>query len=160
MNINATLFVEVVIFLTFVLLTRRYIWPPLIEVIEKRQQEIQEGIDKARENAMILEQTQHECSKMIDEAKASCKKMHEQAESLIAEQLQSAKTEAESKAEVMIEQTKRHLEIEKSQLQAALVKETNQHIVRALSKILPQVQDASHIDQLVDKALQELASDQ
>ena len=137
MNINATLLVEVVIFLLFVMLTRRYIWPPLIEVIEKRQQEIQEGIEKARENAFILETTQQECHKMIDEAKASCKRMHDQAEVLIAEQIQIAKKDAEDKAASIIESAKRHIDVEKSQIQEALAKETEKYLSLALAKILP-----------------------
>ena len=35
MNINATLLVEVVIFITFVMITMRYIWPPLTKIIEE-----------------------------------------------------------------------------------------------------------------------------
>jgi F-type H+-transporting ATPase subunit b len=160
MNINATLLVEVVIFLLFVMLTRRYIWPPLIEVIEKRQQEIQDGIEKARENALVLETTQQECTKMINEAKASCKRMHEQAEVLIAEQIQIAKKDAEDKAAAIVDSAKRHLEIEKSQMQAILIKETERYLSQALVKILPNVNDKDHLDHLVDQALEELASDQ
>ncbi|MDX6961065.1 F0F1 ATP synthase subunit B, partial [Citrobacter freundii] len=37
MNLNATILVQAIAFVLFVLLCMKYIWPPLMAAIEKRQ---------------------------------------------------------------------------------------------------------------------------
>ena len=47
MDINATLLVEMIIFLLFVLITKHYIWPPIIGVLDERRDIIQKGLQQA-----------------------------------------------------------------------------------------------------------------
>ena len=47
MNINASLFVQLVVFLLGAWITMKYIWPPLIRAIENRQKKIAEGLRAA-----------------------------------------------------------------------------------------------------------------
>ena len=159
MNINATLLVEIIIFIGFVILTHRYIWPPLLAIIEQRQQEIQEGIEKARQNALLLEQAQHECTQLISDAKESCRQMHVQTENLIKQQLLDAKQDAELKAQSIIADAKKHVDIERRQVQEQLATQTQQFLTSALSKILPQLDDPKYYDHMIDQALTEIQHD-
>lgn len=47
MNLNATILGQAIAFVLFVLFCMKYVWPPLIAAIEKRQKEIADGLASA-----------------------------------------------------------------------------------------------------------------
>jgi len=49
-NLNATILGQAIAFVLFVLFCMKYVWPPIINAIEKRQKEIADGLAFA-ENA-------------------------------------------------------------------------------------------------------------
>ena len=54
MNINASLFVQLVVFLLGAWITMKYIWPPLIHAIEERQKKIADGLSAANKGEKAL----------------------------------------------------------------------------------------------------------
>ncbi len=89
MDINATLFGQMITFALFVWFTMRFVWPPIIQALEHRRAKIADGIAAAEaaqcELAAAQEQVQErlatarlEASKVIDEA-------HKQARLLVEE---------------------------------------------------------------------------
>ena len=77
MNINASLFVQMVVFLLGAWVTMKYIWPPLIHAIEERQKKIADGLaaaNKGEKALAIVEdakaQAQVEADRIIESAKA------------------------------------------------------------------------------------------
>ena len=69
MNINATLFVEVVIFIAFVQLTMHYIWPPLSKVLEERRLLIDQGIRNTEQAKQTLAEAKENAEAIILSAK-------------------------------------------------------------------------------------------
>ncbi len=49
MNLNATILGQAIAFVLFVLFCMKYVWPPLMAAIEKRQKEIADGLASAEE---------------------------------------------------------------------------------------------------------------
>ena len=83
MNINASLFVQMVVFLLGAWVTMKYIWPPLIHAIEERQKKIADGLAAANKGEKALAvateqgqaieaaaQAQVEADRIIESAKA------------------------------------------------------------------------------------------
>ena len=92
MDINATLLVEMVIFLLFFLITKHYIWPPIVTVLDERREAIQKGLQQA------------------DEAKNELAKAHEKAEDTIHLAAQKAKKvveDAQKEATALVNETKK-----------------------------------------------------
>ena len=60
MNLNATILGQAIAFVLFVLFCMKYVWPPLMAAIEKRQKEIADGLSSAERakkmNAMRSEE--------------------------------------------------------------------------------------------------------
>ena len=44
MNINATLFIQTLVFLTLAWVTMKFIWPPMIKAIDERREKIAAGL--------------------------------------------------------------------------------------------------------------------
>ena len=55
MNINLTLIAQAVSFFIFIWFTARFVWPPLLKAIEKRQKEIADGLAAAERGKQDLE---------------------------------------------------------------------------------------------------------
>ena len=54
MNINASLFVQMVVFFIGCWITMKFIWPPLIKAIEERQNKIAQGLAAADGEDTVL----------------------------------------------------------------------------------------------------------
>jgi len=55
MNINFTLIAQAITFAIFIWFTVKFVWPPLLNAIEKRQKEIADGLAAAQEGKLSLE---------------------------------------------------------------------------------------------------------
>jgi F-type H+-transporting ATPase subunit b len=120
MDINATLLVEMVIFLLFFLITKHYIWPPIVTVLDERREVIQKGLQQA------------------DEAKNELAKAHEKAEDTIHLAAQKAKKvveDAQKEATALVNETKKACQERLVKHELELEKKTQQAHQRARKKI-------------------------
>jgi len=112
-NINATLFLQAIVFAILVWFTMKFVWPPITKVLDERAQKIADGLeaaDKAKtelavankrveaelassrnETAVRLAEAERRAQAMIDEAKA---RAVEEGNRIIA----AAKAEAEQQS--------------------------------------------------------------
>ena len=56
MNINATLFIQALVFFVLAWVTMKFIWPPMIQAIDERRAKIAEGLDAASRGNKSLEE--------------------------------------------------------------------------------------------------------
>lgn len=55
MNLNATILGQAIAFVLFVWFCMKYVWPPIMAAIEKRQKEIADGLSSAERAKKNLE---------------------------------------------------------------------------------------------------------
>ena len=55
MNINATLIIQLLVFLTLAWVTMKFIWPPMIKAIDERREKIAAGLAAAEQGNKALE---------------------------------------------------------------------------------------------------------
>ena len=96
MSINATLFVQCIVFLILVLFTMKFVWPPIAKALDERAQKIADGLaaaDKAKsELSAANKRVEQELAQaIIEEAKA---RATEEGNKIVA----AARAEAEQQA--------------------------------------------------------------
>ncbi len=69
MNINFTLIAQAIAFAILIWFTVKYVWPPLLNAIEKRQKEIADGLAAAQEGKASLEVAAKKTTQQLNEAK-------------------------------------------------------------------------------------------
>lgn len=79
MNINATLFAQMITFGILIWITMRFIWPRLIQAMDERAQKIAEGLAAADRSQKDLAQTQDKVNESLKEARAKANEIIEQA---------------------------------------------------------------------------------
>ena len=125
MNINFTLFVEMVIFIGFVSLTMRYIWPHLALVIQERQKEIIQGIQDAKAAKAQKLKAEEEALAIIDEAKGNAasliKKAHSQSDDIIKQAKEQTKIDHKNALKKQQLELAQAREAEKTNIMASVV---------------------------------------
>ena len=113
MSINATLFVQAIVFLILVLFTMKFVWPPIANALDERAQKIADGLaaaDKAKTELTAvnkrveqeLSQTRNETASRLADAERRAQAIIEEAKGRATEEgnkiVAAARAEAEQQA--------------------------------------------------------------
>lgn len=124
MNINATLFVQLVVFFIGAWVTMKYIWPPLIKSLEERQKKIADGLAAADRG-----------QKSLDDAK---RKIAEE-QAVERAHVQQLIGEAEKRGQALVDAAKEQAKIEADRIVEAAKAEATQEMQRAKDALRDQV---------------------
>ena len=124
MNINATLFLQLLGFLVGALVTMKYIWPPLIKALEERQKKIADGLAAADRGTRSLDDAQKKIGQLEAQARAAG---------------QQRAAEAEKQAAAIIEQARKDAEGERARILAQAKADAEQEMARAKNALRDQV---------------------
>ena len=94
MNINLTLFGQMVTFAFFVWFCMKFVWPVILQAMEERQQKIADGLDAADRALRDLEKAQNKASEQMKEAKQEAAGIIDQANKRAAQIVEEAKQQA------------------------------------------------------------------
>jgi F-type H+-transporting ATPase subunit b len=115
MNINATLFVQTVVLFIGVLITMKYIWPPLRNALDERARKIADGLAAAERGSKSLDEAKKRIAQLEAEARAK-------AQAIVAE--------TEKRAQAIVEEAKQAAKAEGDRLIAAAKTEAEQEMLR------------------------------
>ncbi len=124
MNINATLFLQAIVFAILVWFTMTYVWPPIMKALDARAQKIADGLAAA------------------DKAKADLAAMNKKVEQELAGSRNDAAVrmaDAERRAQGIIEEAKLKADEEGKKIIAAAQAEAQQQVSRAREALREEV---------------------
>ena len=120
MNINLTLFGQMVTFAIFVWFCMKFVWPVIFLAMEERQQKISEGLDAADRAVRDLEASKSKATDQMKEAK-------KEAASII--------DQANKRASQIVDEAKQQAVAEGDRLKAAAEAEIEQEVNRAKEEL-------------------------
>tara|TARA_Y200000002_G_scaffold361883_2_gene348396 strand:- start:975 stop:1466 length:492 start_codon:yes stop_codon:yes gene_type:complete len=103
MDINATLFIEMIIFIAFVMLTMKYVWPPINAALDERRMQIETGLQKAEEGEKKLIESEASANEIVASAKQKAAQIVDNADQQAKTMLENTKVEAMAEKERIIE---------------------------------------------------------
>lgn len=124
MSINATLFVQAIVFLILVLFTMKFVWPPITKALDERAQKIADGLAAA------------------DRAKTELAAADQRVKQELAAASNEAATrlaDAERRAQAIIEEAKARANDEGNKIVAAARAEAEQQAIQAREALREQV---------------------
>ena len=124
MSINATLFVQAIVFLILVLFTMKFVWPPIAKALDERAQKIADGLAAA--------------DKAKTELSAANKRV-EQELSQTRNETASRLADAERRAQAIIEEAKARASEEGNKIVVAARAEADQQSIQAREALREQV---------------------
>ena len=156
MNIGATLVGQTIAFILFVWFCMKYVWPPLIASIEKRQQVIADGLAKAEKAERDLELAQKKAAEFIQEAKMKANEIIEQANSRKTQLIDEAKQEAESERQKIIAQGQAEVETARNKAREELRVHVASLAMLGAEKILNRSVDKAAQNDIVNDLIAEI----
>ncbi|MGJ7486185.1 F0F1 ATP synthase subunit B [Variovorax sp. LT2P21] len=124
MSINATLFVQAIVFLLLVLFTMKFVWPPIAKALDERAQKIAAGLAAA-------EKAKAELASANQRVEQELVKSRNETTNLLAD--------AERRAQQIVDEAKGRATVEANKIVAAAQAEAEQQSVRAREVLREQV---------------------
>lgn len=156
MNINATLIGELIAFLVFVLFCMKYVWPPIINAIETRQQKIADGLAATDRAEQDLRLAQEKAKQHLVEAKTQASALIDQAKKREQQIIEEAAVKAQAEREKILAQAKAEVEAERIRAKEELRKQVAALAVAGAERILQRsIDEAAHCD-ILEKLVAEL----
>ena len=94
MNINATLFVQIAVFLALWWFTAKYVWPPIVKALDERSKKIADGLAAADKAKSELAAAEKRVESEIKQARASAAEVRASGEKQAAHLVEEARAEA------------------------------------------------------------------
>ena len=151
MNINASLFVQMVVFFIGCWITMKFIWPPLIKAIEERQNKIAQGLAAADKSNEALAEAQAKGREIEAEARAHATTIVSDGEKRGAAIVENAKERAQAEADRIIASAKAEAAQEMQRAREQLRDEVAALAVAGAEQILAREVDKSVHAQLLEQ---------
>jgi F-type H+-transporting ATPase subunit b len=136
MNINATLFLQAIVFAILVWFTMRFIWPPLTKALDERAAKIAEGLSAADKAKTELATTQQKVGEQLSAARDDANKRLADAERLAHSMIEEAKTRASEEGAKIIASAKAEAEQEATRARESLRDQVAVLAVKGAEQIL------------------------
>lgn len=156
MNINATILGQAIAFIIFVLFCMKFVWPPIISAIEKRQKEIADGLASAGRAKKDLDLAQARAIEQLKKAKVEAQMLIDQANRQRMQIIDQAKAEAEVERSKIIAHAHSEIDVERKRLREELRKQVALLAVAGAEKIIERTVDEAANSDIVDKLVAEL----
>ncbi len=156
MNINATLFLQAIVFAILVWFTMRYIWPPLTKALDERAAKIAEGLSAADKAKSELAQANQRVGEQLAAARDDAAKRLADAERLAQTTVEEAKGRASAEAAKIIAAAKAEALQESNKAREALRDQVAALAVRGAEQILKREVDAGVHAELLGRLKTEL----
>lgn len=156
MNLNATILGQAIAFVLFVLFCMKYVWPPIMAAIEKRQKEIADGLSSAERAKKNLDLAKADATERLRKAKAEAQIIIEQANKQRVQMIEEAKVEAEAERNKIVAQAQIEIDAERKRAREELRKQVAMLAISGAEKIIDRSVDVAVNSDIVDKLVNEL----
>ncbi|MBY0439904.1 MAG: F0F1 ATP synthase subunit B [Burkholderiales bacterium] len=143
MSINATLFIQLIVFFIGAMITMKFIWPPLIGALEERQKKIADGLaagERGKQDLLAAEKRAQEADRA---ARDRAQEILAQGEKRAAAMIEEAKVAAKAEADRISAAAKADVEQEVRRAREALREQVAVLAVAGAERILKREVDAS-----------------
>ena len=156
MDINMTLIGQSIAMIVFVWFCMKFIWPPLLEAIEERQQKIADGLAAADEGQERLEQATAEAAAIVVEARKQATGILDQAHSFANEIVGEGKADGAKERDRQLAAAKVEIEQEANRARDELRGEVSAIAIASAEKILQREIDSKQHEDILGKLAAEL----
>jgi F-type H+-transporting ATPase subunit b len=150
MNINLTLFLQMISFAVFVWFCMKFVWPPIVSALADRKAKIAEGLAAAERGQKEQELGQRRATEIMKEAKSHAADIVNQAQKRAAEIVDEAKQDAREEGARLVHAAQAEIEQEVNRAREELRETVAVLVISAAEKILEKEIDPTVHSSLVD----------
>ena len=136
MNLNATLFAQLVVFFILAWFTMQFVWPPIVKALDERAKKIADGLAAAERGKHDLELATKRSTEALREGKEKSAELLAQAEKRAAQLIEEAKLAAKAEADRIVAGAKAEIEQEAVRAKEQLREQMASLVVAGAEQIL------------------------
>jgi F-type H+-transporting ATPase subunit b len=154
-NINLTLIVQMLVFITLIWFTMTFVWPIILGAMEERSKKIAQGLAAADQGEQALAQARERADDIVREARERATQIIDNAQHRASDLVDQAKGTASTEGQRLVAAAQQQIELEASRAREMLRREVAQIAVQAASKLLQrEIDPRAHADLISKLATQ------
>jgi F-type H+-transporting ATPase subunit b len=157
-DINGTVIVELITFLGMMAVLARYVYPVVVRLAEARQRQVVEQLKDAEKARAEAEATLKEAEAKLNDARRTAQTVIDAANKSAEQLRQDLKQKAEDEARRIRESSLKEIDAERLKAIQSVRGEVAGLVVAATEKVIGETLDLTKHKQLIDRAIQEVAS--
>jgi F-type H+-transporting ATPase subunit b len=150
-NINLTLVVQMVVFATLILITMKWIWPPLLKMMDERARKIAQGLAAAEKGERELAEARTRADTIVREARERAREIIDHAQHAARDIVEQAKGEARNESARIVANAQEQIELATTRARESLRREVAGIAVAAASKLIGREIDTRRHADLLDQ---------
>ncbi len=151
-----TLIGQTIAMIVFVWFCMKFIWPPIVEALEERQQQIEEGLAAADKSQEKLVEAQAKADEIVAEARQQATGILDQAHARANEIVAEGKESGVKERERQLTAAKTEIEAETNKAREELRGQVSAIAIASAEKILNREIDGKVHDDILGKLAQEI----
>ena len=149
MNLNATLFAQIVVFFILAWFTMKFVWPPIMKALDERATKIAEGLAAAERGRQSFDLAAKHSAETMREGKEKVAEVIAQADKRALQIIEDAKVQARFEAEKIVAGAQAEIEQAAARAKEGLRERVAELAIAGAEKILRREVNASvHADML------------
>jgi F-type H+-transporting ATPase subunit b len=157
MNINLTMFGQLIMFAMFTWFCMKFVWPPIVMVMEQRKKRIESGLLAAERGRSEQEDAQVKAQEMINQSKDQAAEIIANATRQASNMVEDAKDVALKEVGKVKAQAQAQLEQDTSRVRNELKSQMSDLVMQGVSAVLDKEVDAKVHQQMLGKLSQSLS---
>ena len=157
MNVNLTLLIQVVIFVSFIMLIMHYVWPMFEKVLDERSAQIAKGLEDAERARHQLHEADQTVKALMKDARVIAKSITDEAKKHAQDLVQEAKKEAEIKHNQIVEDSYAEIEVQRNQLKDELMSEVGGYALEIAQRVIAKKVDVKLDSKMIEAELKEVS---
>lgn len=156
MNINLTIFGQLVAFAVFVWFTMRFVWPPIVNALEQRKVKIADGLAAGERGQREHDLAEQRAKERLHEARLQAAEIVSKAEKRAAEIVDESKDDAHIEGDRLLTAAQSQIEMEMNKAREQLRSRVAELAIVGAEKILRKEIDAAAHRDIVDAVAAEI----
>ena len=156
MDLNLTLIGQMITFAIFVWVTMKFVWPPLMAIMDQRRQQIADGLAAAEQGQRELELAHVKYTELVDDGKVEASSIIDEATKRGHHLIEEAKLKAREEGARIVKLAEEEARQQYVQLKAELLQQVSGLAIQGAEKILKREVDVASNKALVNDMVGEI----
>lgn len=148
--ITGSLIVQILVFLGLVVFTKKYVWGPVVRVMDERKQKVSEGLAAAERGKKELDEAVSKAEERMAEAREQAQELLSNAQRQANETIDRARSEARSESDRILSAAREEVEQAVASAKSELRREVGTLAVTGAERILKREIDAKAHNDIID----------
>ncbi|CAD83532.1 ATP synthase subunit B [Candidatus Blochmanniella floridana] len=158
MYLNATILGQVIAFILFVWFCMKYVWNPLMSVIEERQKKIIDSLESIKTSKMESERIRNEALACLKQAHIKSEEIIKYAYECKMQILHTAQNEAYQERDKILSQTQIQIDQERERIISELRNHVSKLVIESTEKVIDTSINKIIDYDFVDKIIKQLSN--